>query len=91
MVELPGTSPLRGIAGAQRVAPALTGHRPASAPADELTAKSLPQLVSLAKQVAQEGPPVDSAKIARIRDAISTGSYRADADAIAKALLGGAE
>lgn len=48
---------------------------------------SLPKLVGLARQLAQAGPPVDYAKIAQVRQAISQGSYEIDADAIAGAML----
>jgi anti-sigma28 factor (negative regulator of flagellin synthesis) len=49
--------------------------------------KSLPKLVSLAKELAEQGPPVDFAKIAQVRQAIALGSYRIDPDRIADAIV----
>ena len=48
---------------------------------------SLPQLLNMVAELATHGPPVDHAKIAQIRQAIAFGSYRADPDAIAGALI----
>jgi negative regulator of flagellin synthesis FlgM len=88
MVDLPGPASLR------RAPPP---HRPPAKPAgtlappkggSEVEGKSLPQLVSLANELASGPPPLDYARIAQIRAAISTGSYRPDPDRIAHALLG---
>ena len=49
--------------------------------------KSLPKLLSLASELASQGPPVDYAKIARLRQAIALGTYRVRPEAIADALL----
>jgi negative regulator of flagellin synthesis FlgM len=49
---------------------------------------SLPQLLNMVAELATHGPPVDHAKIAQLRQAIAFGSYRADPDAIAEALIG---
>lgn len=48
---------------------------------------SLPQLVNLARTLADSGPPIDSAKIARVRQAIADGNYRVDVEALANAML----
>ncbi len=48
---------------------------------------SLPRLVALADDLARQGPPIDYAKIAHIRQAIATGLYTIDFDATAAALL----
>jgi flagellar biosynthesis anti-sigma factor FlgM len=48
-------------------------------------------LVRLAAELSSAPPPVDQARIAEIRDAISKGSYRIDPDGIARALLGDTE
>lgn len=87
MVDPSAIPPLRGVA---------VSHRPQAQPAtrsalpetSNLTEKSLPQLVSLASALSDAPLPIDYQKIARIRAAISTGSYRVDAEAIARALLG---
>jgi flagellar biosynthesis anti-sigma factor FlgM len=42
----------------------------------------------LARALAEEGPPVDHARLAQISQAIASGDYRIDAAAIADALLG---
>jgi negative regulator of flagellin synthesis FlgM len=48
---------------------------------------SLSKLTAAARELAEAGPPVDYAKIAQIRQAIATGAYQPDADAIASAVL----
>ena len=48
---------------------------------------SLPKLINLARELAEQGPPVDYAKIAHVRQAIAQGSYQIDADALANAIL----
>ncbi|SKB41992.1 flagellar biosynthesis anti-sigma factor FlgM [Sphingopyxis flava] len=45
------------------------------------------QLISLTRAIAEDGPPVDTARVANLRAAIATGSYRVDADATARAML----
>lgn len=49
--------------------------------------KSLPKLVSLASALAEQGPPVDFAKIAQVRQAIALGTYRVNPDKVADAML----
>ena len=61
-----------------------TQRSTAQAPAQHT---SLPQLLNMVAELATHGPPVDHAKIAQIRQAIAFGSYRADPDAIAGALI----
>lgn len=87
MVELPGPGPLRQGAAPNRAQakPAVTA---APTPGADVEGKSLPQLVDLANELASGSPPLDYARIARIRSAISTGSYRIDPGRIARALLG---
>jgi negative regulator of flagellin synthesis FlgM len=48
---------------------------------------SLSKLTALARELSDAGPPVDHARIAQIRQAISLGSYRFDPGAIADAVL----
>ncbi len=49
--------------------------------------RSLPKLLSLASELASQGPPVDYAKIARVKEAIILGTYRVRPEAIADAIL----
>ena len=87
MVDLPGPVPLRGTAASPRTQakPRVSGARTV---ASEVTGKSLPQLVELANALASGPPPVDYARIAQIRAAISTGTYRIEPEKIARALTG---
>ena len=48
---------------------------------------ALSKLTALARELADAGAPVDHARIAQIRQAISLGSYRLDPSAIADAVL----
>jgi negative regulator of flagellin synthesis FlgM len=48
---------------------------------------SLPRLVTLAADLARQGPPVDYARIAQIRQAIAEGSYTVDPVAIASSMI----
>lgn len=57
------------------------------APVNVERIKSLPKLVSLANELANQGPPVDFAKIAQVRQAIALGTYRVSPDAIAEGIM----
>lgn len=48
---------------------------------------SLSKLTAMARELTDAGPPVDHARIAQIRQAISLGRYRLDPNAIADAVL----
>lgn len=61
--------------------------RSAVAPGNTEPGKSLPKLIQLARELTEQGPPVDYAKIAQIRQAIAKGEYHIDTDAIASAIL----
>ena len=87
MVDLPGPAPVRGGLTPQR-SQAKSAVPTTKASTSEVEGKSLPQLVGLANELASSPPPVDFARIAKIRAAISTGRYQIDSDAIARALLG---
>jgi flagellar biosynthesis anti-sigma factor FlgM len=91
MVDPSAIPPLRGVAVPQRTQTQQPETRSARPEASGLTEKSLPQLVSLASELSDAPLPIDYQKIARIRAAISTGSYRIDAEAIARTLLGVAQ
>lgn len=67
-----------------------TAHVGSTSPPATAAAPSLPKLVHLAAELASQGPPVDYARIAPIRQAIAMGAYRIDHEAIASALLAGA-
>jgi negative regulator of flagellin synthesis FlgM len=49
--------------------------------------KSLPKLVTLASTLAEQGPPVDYAKIAQVRQAIALGTYRVEPEKIAEGMM----
>jgi flagellar biosynthesis anti-sigma factor FlgM len=88
MVDLPGPIPLRGPATPQRPK-AQPSERAVTRPTDsDLGGKTLPKLVSLASELASAPPPVDRSRIAEIRAAISTGTYRLNPESIARSLLG---
>ena len=57
------------------------------APAQTSPKFPLSKLAALARELSDAGPPVDHARIAQIRQAISLGSYRIDPNAIADAVL----
>ncbi len=61
--------------------------RAVSPDAGSASRATLPRLLDLVADLAQSGPPIDYAKIAQVRRAIAEGSYRIDADALAKAIL----
>lgn len=88
MVDLPGPAPLRPTAAPQRAQTKPAAAAAKAASRNEVEGKSLPQLVGLANELANGPPPVDYARIAKIRAAISTGSYKVEPDEIARALLG---
>jgi negative regulator of flagellin synthesis FlgM len=48
---------------------------------------TLPKLLGLANELASQGPPIDSAKIAEIRTAIASGSYKVKPQEVANAML----
>ena len=89
MVDPVSFGPLRPIG--QHSVPAAKGDAattPTSAKAEVPgQSVSLTKLTAAARELAEAGPPVDYAKIAQIRHAIANGSYRADAEAIADAVL----
>ncbi len=60
-------------------------------PADTVLRAPVPRLLDLVADLAQSGPPVDYVRIAQVRRAIADGSYRIDANALAKAILNFAE
>ena len=49
---------------------------------------SSPVLVRLADMLVKQGPPVDYAKIAQLRQAIASGKYEIDPKSIAREIIG---
>jgi flagellar biosynthesis anti-sigma factor FlgM len=60
---------------------------PSVAPVNVERIKSLPKLVTLASALAEQGPPVDFAKIAQVRQAIALGTYRVNPEAIVEGMM----
>ncbi|HEX7853615.1 MAG TPA: flagellar biosynthesis anti-sigma factor FlgM [Sphingobium sp.] len=56
-------------------------------PATAARAAESAAMTSPAARLAQDGPPIDTDKIARIKAAISSGNYPVDADAIADRMV----
>jgi negative regulator of flagellin synthesis FlgM len=84
MIDPVSPGPVNRISGAAppRAAPAAM---PVSDQAGN--AASLPTLLSLAAQLAEQGPPVDYPRIAQLRQAIADASYSVDPDRIAQSIL----
>jgi flagellar biosynthesis anti-sigma factor FlgM len=83
-----------GIYPAGRVRSIRDSHAPGGAseavakrPTGEPVALSLPTLLKLARDIEDQGPPVDYAKVAQIRQAIATHNYPLDPGAIARAII----
>jgi negative regulator of flagellin synthesis FlgM len=76
---------------APRQLPATRGKEgaatPGVAPVNVERITSLPKLMSLASTLAEQGPPVDFAKIAQVRQAIALGTYRVNPDKIAEGMM----
>ena len=52
------------------------------------TMVATPVLTRMVDELVQQGPPVDFARIAQLRQAIAEGSYEVDPRAIARAMIG---
>ena len=79
-----------GSAISAPVAPAKVGGTAKAAPAKAVSATSSSEtsrVASPALTMAEAGPPVDAAKVARIKAGLADGSYKADPQAIARAML----
>jgi negative regulator of flagellin synthesis FlgM len=86
MVDPVGFGPARPVQGRTNA----TTNAPPKVPRNDAAlvhAPSLPKLLSLATELAQQGPPVDAAKITQIRNAIAMGDYRVDPSLIADAMI----
>ena len=87
MVDLPGPTSVRGI-GASQLRTGVASSIPRKASNDVVVTKGGSQTKSLARDLATEPAPVDQAKVAEIRAAITAGTYSIDPHKIARALLG---
>lgn len=88
MVDPVNLGPVRSLPQSPRTSTAKAEARPSVSVQAEPTAPSLPKLIGLAADLAKQGPPVDYARIAQIRQAIAKGEYSVDADRIAHAMIG---
>ncbi|MFD1766781.1 flagellar biosynthesis anti-sigma factor FlgM [Sphingorhabdus buctiana] len=77
--------PLHGPGSVRRTGAETVPAAPSSG--QQSASVPLARLTGLARALANEGPPVDHARIAQIRQAIASGSYRPDANAVADAML----
>lgn len=87
MVDPVSFGPLRPIGERGRTALKSGSTGAASGAAPQPISVSISKLTAAARELAAAGPPVDYARIAQIRQAIATGGYRPDAEAIANAVL----
>ena len=93
MVDPISFGPLRSVEHRKTAAAPTQPHAESKAAAGSLAAEqaipkfSLSTLTALVRDLADAGPPIDHARIAQIRQAISLGSYRVDPNAIADAVL----
>ncbi|WP_353207052.1 flagellar biosynthesis anti-sigma factor FlgM [Sphingorhabdus sp.] len=71
------------VAVTSKVAPDSAAMRSTAAQIPQPTA----QHISLASALAQKGPPFDPARIASLKEAIASGSYRIDLGAIADGVI----
>jgi negative regulator of flagellin synthesis FlgM len=61
--------------------------RAAAAPPPASDPEPAARLIGLTRAIADQGPPVDTARIASLRNAIAAGSYCVDAGATARAMI----
>lgn len=67
-----------------KVTQATTEHK-VSGPVQHSLGQST--IISLAHQLADQGPPIDHEKVERLREAVASGSYEIDSESIARAML----
>jgi negative regulator of flagellin synthesis FlgM len=86
-----GTNAISGIARAQaarRMADDGSTRITATAPtASGYDSAPVASLISTARAIADQGPPVDMDRIASLKSAIADGSYRIDANQIASSMM----
>ena len=71
----------------QAVAKATSAVATATNVIEDATLVPVARLTRLAHELAMQAPPVDHARIAQLRQAIASGEYHPDAQAIADAML----
>lgn len=86
MAEPVSFAPARAIGVAPKIGSGVGIERIIARRDTSLVGKALPVLVALATELGRE-MPVDYAKVAEIRAAIASGSYRIDPDRTAAALI----
>lgn len=86
-----GTNAVSGVFRANAARPlasdgsaAMRAPTPVYAPAEQAPAT---RLLGMASQLAEQGPPVDMDRVATLKAALADGSYTADPDKIAGAML----
>lgn len=89
MVDPVTLGPVRTLPQAPRPSTTKASAQGSATPAPTPSAMAnLPKLVSLAGQLAEQGPPIDYAKIAQVRQAIAQGEYTVDLESIAHSIVG---
>ncbi|HWI87258.1 MAG TPA: flagellar biosynthesis anti-sigma factor FlgM [Sphingomonas sp.] len=76
-----------GIARAIELRGESVGKSEPAARIDPATAKSAGPIATPAHELAEQGAPIDTGKVASIREAIANGTYRVDAKAIAARMI----
>lgn len=79
--------PIGSVPPTRRLASAVASPNQLATESRAASRTELPQLVALATELAMQGPPVDYARVAKLRQAIADGSYAIDTRAIAAALV----
>jgi flagellar biosynthesis anti-sigma factor FlgM len=87
MVDAIISSQIVAHSGKPLAAPKTEQRAVAPLQTDSMQSASLPKLIRLAGDLANQGPPVDYARISEIRQAIALGTYRADPERIGDAML----
>ena len=82
MVDSVHFGPARPVPGLR-----IAGVRDAARPSENIVTVSSPQRLSLAAALAQKGPPFDAGKVASLKAAIASGTYRVDLASIADGMI----
>lgn len=86
-IGLPIAGPVRAGAVRKLAAGSAAGRPDAPVPTAAGEAAPATRLLGLTRTLAEQGPPVDVARVAALRTAIAGGDYRVDAAALAQAML----
>jgi Anti-sigma-28 factor, FlgM len=87
MVDPVSFHPVGRLRAAIDKVPSNAAAHGSGANAEGLLAPSVPKLLSLVDDLTEQGPPIDFARVARIRQAIAERSYEIDEQAIARAII----